>query len=204
MTDFFALLNEPRRPWLEPDSLKEKFLAISAEVHPDRVHSASDSEKLDAQQRYTELNSAYHRLRDPKDRLQHLLELELGAKPQQVQTIPADLMNLSMHVGQLCRETDSFLAEKARTSSPLLQVQLFERAQECIEKLSSMQQRINSQQAALLAELKAVDARWAESDRSDSAQHAPLLRRLEELYHLFGYFSRWQNQLQERIVQLSF
>jgi len=36
MTDYFALLDEPRRPWLDVSSLKQKFLARSSEVHPDR------------------------------------------------------------------------------------------------------------------------------------------------------------------------
>ena len=28
-------------------------------------------------------------------------------------------------------------------------------------------------------------------------------RKIEELYRLFGYFNRWQRQIQERVVQLS-
>ena len=79
MTDFFALLDEPRRPWLESELLKQKFLALSATVHPDRVHNLGDAERAAAQERYTELNAAYNCLREPKDRLHHLLQLELGA-----------------------------------------------------------------------------------------------------------------------------
>ena len=81
MTDCFALPAEPPRPWLDADALKAKFLARSAEVHPDRVHSAPEAERAAAQERYTALNAAFNTLREPKDRLQHLLELELGAKP---------------------------------------------------------------------------------------------------------------------------
>ena len=57
MTDNFALLNEPRLPWLDPDLLKEKFFPLSAPFHPDRIHNASDAEKLSANQRYAELSS---------------------------------------------------------------------------------------------------------------------------------------------------
>ena len=103
MTDHFALLNEPRRPWVDPDSLKQKFLALSAEVHPDRVHNSGDSEKQRAQERYTDLNAAYNCLREPKSRLQHLLELELGVKPGNVQSIPPDLMDVFLEVSQACR-----------------------------------------------------------------------------------------------------
>ena len=59
MTDYFALLNEPRRPWLDPDSLKKKFLALAAGIHPDRIHNADELEKAEANRRYAELNAAY-------------------------------------------------------------------------------------------------------------------------------------------------
>src|SRR5439155_5175499 len=160
MIDYFALLNEPRRPWLDPGSLKRKFLALSAKSHPDRVHNASAVEKRDAQQRYTELNAAYNCLRETKERLLHLLELERGEKPNQVQNIPPELMNLSLEVSGICRQTDAFLAEKAGVSSPVLKVQLFERGHEWTEKLMADQKRVNSWHEHLLAELKAIDASW--------------------------------------------
>src|SRR5256885_761912 len=111
MTDYFALLNEKRRPWINPDSLKQKFLALSSGVHPDRVHNSGESEKRKAQELYTNLNAAYNCLREPKSRLQHLLELEQGFKPANIETIPPDLMELFMEVSRVCREADAFLAE---------------------------------------------------------------------------------------------
>src|SRR5260370_36162164 len=95
MTDYFALLGEPRRPWLEPDSLKARFLALSAEAHPDRLHNAPEAQKQAANQQYAELNSAYRCLREPKERLQHLLELELRSKPEAVRPIAEATMGLS-------------------------------------------------------------------------------------------------------------
>ena len=92
------------------------------------------------------MNQAYHHLRNPKERLQHLLELETGTKPQQVQQVPTDLMEFFFQVGQLFKQTDSFLVEKAKTSSPLLQVQLFETAQDWTEKLNALQQQLNARQ----------------------------------------------------------
>ena len=41
MNDAFALLSEPRRPWLKAEALKQKFLSLSSEVYSARVHSAS-------------------------------------------------------------------------------------------------------------------------------------------------------------------
>jgi DnaJ-domain-containing protein 1 len=200
MSDYFLLLNEPRRPWLDGDSLRQKFLALSAEVHPDRVHNAAAAEKDAAQQRYTTLNAAYNCLRDHKDRLRHLLELELGEKPKDIQNIPPDLMDFFMEVSQLCRQTDSFLAEKNASTSPLIQVQMFERSQEWTEKLMTLQKTLNSRRDQLESELKMLDAGWNTAERQDAA----VLQRLEGMYRLFSYYARWGAQLQERIVQLAF
>ena len=134
MTDNFALLNEPRRPWLDPDPLKQKFLAQSANLHPDKIHSASEAEKSAAAKKFAELNAAYNCLAEPKSRLLHLLELELGAKPKDIQQIPAALADLFAEVATVCKSADHFLAEKTKATSPLLQVRLFERGQDWIEK----------------------------------------------------------------------
>jgi len=201
--DCFALLDQPRRPWLAPEALKQKFLALSAEVHPDRVHGASDEERRAAQQRYTQLNSAYNRLREPKERLLHLLELELGSKPPQVQSIPPDLMNRFMEVSGICREADGFLAEKAKTVSPLLQVQLFDRNHEFASKLLGLQKSLNAGQEELMAELRALDELWTQEPDAERKRDPNLLQRMQNLYRLFSYYSRWTSQIQERLLQLS-
>jgi len=200
MTDYFALLNEPRRPWLDVETLKQKFLGLSATVHPDRVHNLSEAERAAAQERYTELNTAYNCLREPKERLQHLFQLELGAPPKNTQRIPSDLMDLSLEVGKLCREADAFLAEKAKVTSPLLQVTFFERGQEFVDKLQPLRQRVNSLNDRLNEDLLQIDAAW----QSNATPRSALLQRLEELHRLFSYFARWNAQIQERVVRLSF
>lgn len=200
MSDYFALLDEPRRPWLDAEQLKEKFLTLSATVHPDRVHNLSESERAAAQERYTELNAAYQCLREPKERLHYLLELEHGAQPKDVQRIPSELMDLSLEIGQTCREADRLVAEKAKASSPLILVGLFERNQNFTDKLQGLRRRVNALNERLNEELKQIDAAW----QSDQESRAALLPRLEELYRLFSYFARWDAQLQERAVRLSF
>ena len=199
MTDYFALLNEPRRPWLDPDSLKQTFLALAASIHPDRTHNSGELEKAGANRRYAELNAAYHCLAEPKSRLRHLLELELGAKPKDVQQIPAPLADLFAEVATTCRNADTFLAEKGRTTSPLLQVQIFERAQEWIERLNLLQRKLNEWREKLTDRLKSLDEKW---NAADAAARGEILPKLEELYRLFGYFNRWNSQIQERAVRL--
>jgi hypothetical protein len=159
-----------------------------------------EAERAAAQERYTELNTAYNCLREPKERLLHLIQLELGALPKDIQRIPSDLMDLSLEVGKACREADVFLAEKAKATSPLLQVTFFERSQEFADKLQAIRQRVNSLSEQLTGELRKIDAAW----QSGAAPRNTLLQRLEELYRLFSYFARWTAQLQERVVRLSF
>ena len=200
MTDCFVLMSEPRRPWLEPGALKQKFLARCAGTHPDKSHSAGAGASADATQAFAELNAAYRCLAEPKSRLLHLLELELGAKPADIQRIPDALADLFAEVAMTCRSADGWLAEKARTTSPLLQVQLFEQGQEWVEKLQALKRKMAELHGQLTGELKAVDAQWISTAADLRREMMPTL---ENLYRRFGYFNRWNNQIQERVVQLS-
>ena len=200
VTDYFLLLDEPRRPWLDADLLKQKFFALSATVHPDKIHSAAEVEKNAAAKKFAELNAAYNCVAAPKSRLLHLLELELGAKPKDIQQIPNSLADAFAEVAAVCSDADHFLAEKNQTASPLLQVQFFERAQEWIKKLNALQKKLASLHDQLLADLKSLDSQWM---TGDSAVRRDLLEHLEKLYRLFSYFNRWNAQIQERIVQLT-
>src|SRR5204863_7159110 len=140
--------------------LKQKFQSLSNPVHPDRVHSATDSEKQSANTRYAELNAAYNTLREPRDRLLHLLELEIGAKPDDIQRIPPGTMDLFVEVGQLCRDIDAFMAERANVSSPLVKVQMFQRGMEWTDKLQSLQQRIVAKRDELAVERWTMNELW--------------------------------------------
>ena len=197
MFDYFALLDEPRRPWLDPELLKTKFLALSSKVHPDRVHHADEAERAAANSHYTEVNAAYNCLSELKDRLLHLLELERGVRPAALKNVPSETMDLFAEVAQLCREVDAFLTERNRTTSPMLKVQLFERGAEWTEKLKTVQQKLKMRHDELTQELKLMNRSWG------SPQNPKPLDRLEELYRHFSFLARWTEQLQERIVQLS-
>lgn len=197
MTDYFALLNEPRRPWGDAEGLKAKFLSRSAAVHPDRVHQASEGDKLAANQHYTELNAAYNCLREPRSRVRHLLELELGAKPSDLTNVPDDLMELFFSVGKAFREVDALLAEKGKATSPLLQVKFFERGQDWVEQLGALREKIAARRDGLVSELQGLDAGW------EAATPKPT-EALLRIWRLLSFYDRWLTQIQERVVQLSF
>jgi DnaJ-domain-containing protein 1 len=206
MLDNFALLHEPRRPWLETELLKQKFFTLSAGLHPDHVHDAGEVEKAAATRSFADLNAAWQCLREPKDRLGHLLELELGARPKNAQDVPAAAMDLFFEVGRLCREADVFLAAKSRTSSPLLKAQMFSQGMELTDGLNGLQQRIQGRRDELLGQLKEMNAAWEAASPPGSADRAAglSLDKLEGVYRMLSYIGRWTGQIQERVVQLSF
>lgn len=200
MMDYFDLLTEPRRPWLDTDRLRQKFLALASEAHPDRVHQSGSAEKEEVTRRYAQLNAAFLCLTEPKARLLHLLELELGSKPKDIQQIPPALADCFADIATQCRNADGFLAEKKQITSPLLQVDLFVRGQDWVEKLNGLQRNLREQREASVQAAQSLDTRWM---AADGAARRELLPALEELYRLFGYYNRWERQIQERIVQLS-
>ena len=205
MTDYFLLLNEPRRPWVDAEVLKIKFLALTGEIHPDRFHNASDAEKAVANTRYTELNAAYQTLRSTKDRLLHLITLETGGKPKEIQNIPAGAMELFVEVGQICKQLDYFLLEKGKMQSPIVKAQLFQRGLEWTDEVQSLQERLKEQQAVLEEELQLMNALWEKAPAPGEAERMPSLplARLEDIYRSFSYLNKWSSQLQERFTQLA-
>ena len=206
MTDFFALLNEPRRPWINPDSLKEKFLALSGNLHPDRVHNASEPEKQEAGRRYAELNSAFITLADPKTRLQHLLELERGGSLPKIQAVPSNLMDDFMRFGELLRQIDRFLMERDQVTSPMVKVQMFARGQEWTDTISDWRKFLNEVRDKLLVRLEAMNPPWDSAPATGSPERITTLpiAELEAIYQVFGFLAKWQNELRERMVRLAF
>jgi hypothetical protein len=204
-SDAFALLSEPRRPWLEPDALRARFLPLSTPVHPDRVHGASEAEKLAANTRYAELNAAYNTLREPRDRLLHLYELEAGTKPKDIQRIPPGTMDLFVEVGQTCRDADEFLKKKGEAKSPMLRLQLMPAGLEWVDQLQALQGRVNVKRDELISELRQMNAIWDAAPPVGSPERSAALplERLELIYRAMSYVARWTDQIQERLVQLA-
>jgi hypothetical protein len=205
MTDHFALLDEPRRPWLETVKLKEKFFALSSSVHPDRVHGESADAQAAAQRRFTALNAAFTCLREPKDRLRHLLELETGARPGAIQPVPETMMNLFFEVGKACRAADTFLAAKPAAISPMLQVERFTQAQTMADRLLGLQRQLAAQQEAVTDSLRSLNEAWALAPPPGDARRAAALGlpEIERAAQTLSYLTRWLAQMQERVVQLA-
>ncbi|MFM7214774.1 MAG: DnaJ family molecular chaperone [Verrucomicrobiota bacterium] len=203
--DAFALLNEPRRPWVDVDALKTRFLAISSAAHPDRFHGVPETERLAATARYSELNTAYGILREPRDRLLHLIELEAGGKPKDIQRIPPGTMDLFIEVGQGCREADEFLKAKSEATSPMLKLSRMREAMGWIDRFQQLQGRVNAQRDRLMETVRELNAAWDSAPPLGSPERSATLplEALEQTYRSFSYVERWTGQLQERLIQFA-
>lgn len=206
MVDNFALLNQPRRPWLDPEEIQARFVALSGELHPDRVHHLSAEERAIAHQRFTALNEACRCLREPRQRLRHLLELERGSLPPGTERLPSAGADFYFDLGQLCRQVDQFLGERSKVQSPLLKVRLFEEAMSWRTKLEKAQEELKGRLLGLEQALRDLNPIWdaaALKSVGERGQVLPL-ERLEQLYRESSFVGRWLDQVGERMVQLSF
>jgi hypothetical protein len=198
MTDFFSLLNEPRRPWVDTEALKAKFLVLSAEAHPDSFQNASPEIKAAAHERYTALNAAFAGLSETHHRLAHLLELETGNPGNDVRRIPSGTMDLFMDIGETCHSAGDFLARRVPTNSPALKGRRLAESLEWIDRLEKLQSCVDAKRDSLLGELRVLDKAW----NAPGANRLPI-ERLEDMARTFRYLALWTAQLQERITQLS-
>jgi curved DNA-binding protein CbpA len=190
MIDYFALLDQPRAPWLDPERLKQVYHQKTLHAHPD---TAPTSESANS---FAQLNEAYQVLQDPKRRLHHLLELDGRAPSSADQTVPRELHDLFPAIGVLAQQA-SVLLEKIRTASnalsrSLLKPQILEVQKETKELREKIQGLSNSS----LAQLRQIDSRWEKNPTDEIAA-------LSNLYFTFAYLTRWSAQLDELAFQLS-
>lgn len=191
MTDYFALFEQPRQPWLDPDDLKEKYHRLTLVSHPD-----ARSQTAAANATFAELNKGYRTLSEPAERVLHLLTLEGRAPETNIQLVPKKLEDLFLIIGTLNQEIDSLQERlagatsalgKSMLSPDLLSVQ--SRLKTCLDTLVYIQSKA-------LTELQQLNDVFV-SDRERA------LSRLTELYYEMSYLSRWMNQLEEKRFQLS-
>ncbi|MBM3847974.1 MAG: hypothetical protein FJ405_17020 [Verrucomicrobia bacterium] len=203
-SDHFLTLGEARRPWLEPQRLKQRFLELSQQYHPDRFHNAPAPERDSMQSRFTAINTAHQVLREPRDRLAHLLELETGSRPKDIQRMPSGAMDLFVEIGQACRAVDELLASRRQDASPLAKVGWIRDSREWVSKLGLLQQAVNHRQEAHTKTLQELNNSWEAADALTGAgrKSALPLEKLEEVYRGVSYAARWTAQIQQRVADL--
>ncbi len=186
MTDYFALLEQPRRPWLDLELLKQSYHRLSLNAHPDTGTAAASVSSAT-------LNDGYRTLENTKLRIQHLLALE-GAEPEPTHaTVPSDIADLFWDAGALSKEVDALLADAGRTTTGLAQSLLRRRVADLQRRATITVAKLDHLHDAALARLRAIDATW------DSHRDIDGLR---ELHQRFSYLTRWLDQFREKLFQL--
>jgi curved DNA-binding protein CbpA len=191
--DHFKRLGFIPRPWLEQDDIKQRFLDLSAELHPDK---ASPHEKLRAEHDFQSLNESFIILRDTRSRLHHFLELSGFPKQDHVQDVPSAALAFFSEIATITTSADSLLREKSAAVSPILKVQFAEKSMEQLDAIQHLQQRLG-------AAVQQIESRL----QSISAANPPdplILRTLAGDAAALGFFNRWQAQLNDRIAALTF
>ena len=189
MTDYFALLEQPRAPWLDPAALKEAYHQKTLERHPDTAAPDRESD-------FAELNEAYQVLQDPKRRLHHLVSLENGAPPSANQTIPQELQELFLAISALTQRANALLEKTGRASNALSRSLLKPQIVEMQKEVGGLREKVGTLDAAASAQLREMNSDWPH----DRAGQAAVL---SNLYLMFAYLGRWSEQLDELTFKLS-
>jgi curved DNA-binding protein CbpA len=188
MTDYFAVLQQPRRAWLDPEELQQKYQELTLAAHPDR---GPTEPSLD----FAEINEAYRVLSNPKQRLQHLLSLE-GHDPSAKRALPEELLKIFGKIGTFVQEIDRLLEKIGSANTALAKSLLRSEILNAQQRASELSHQLQKLYADALDELKRLDALWDERPRK-------LIEDFAKLYHRFAYLGRWMDQIRERQFQLS-
>lgn len=191
MPDYFALLGEQRRPWLDPERIKETFHRLSRDQHPDQQAAGDEVD-------FTALNVAQQTLRDTRSRLRHLLSLEYQeVSVSGPSVVPPALADLMFPIQSLLVQADAFLARKASAAGALSRAMLAGEGFVLQERAEEEFARLEEKLAALTEELQGFDAQSWDARPPETASI------LLGFYHGFAYLGRWTEQFRERLFQLA-
>lgn len=180
--DYFTFLGLPRKLNIDIAALEQRFRELSRQFHPDYFYNAPPTERRASLERSSYLNDAYRILRDPVQRLEYLLQLELPAASQRrdgevANTLPPVLLE---EFFELNEELDEI--REARSGG----------APEGVWKgrLERARQPIEAKQTAHNAKLGRLAARWdgLEGDAS-AADRNEILEAMRALVQERNYIS---------------
>jgi DnaJ-domain-containing protein 1 len=194
MTDLFALLDQRRRPWLDPEALRAAFHERTLRQHPDAQASCADGSSADAD--FARINEAFQTLSDPKLRLQHLLALAGHASTSRFDSVPANIADLFPAIAQVTQEATRVAEKAAGATSALSRSLLTGEIVQVRNRITALLATLTQLQAEADAELQQLDAAFTEEDEVAMAA-------LQRLYVRYSYLRRWMAQLEEHRTALA-
>lgn len=186
MTDYFAILDQPRRPWLEPDAVKAAFHRASAILHPDVPESGDAA-------RFAELNAAHSTLREPASRLRHLLELTAPETLATAAAPPGEFGDLFMQIAGARQRLDGFLKRRQKATSALARALLTGEEAGLRQELEAVLGSLEGAESAVLEEVQEMDREWSGNSSVEA---------LASFYRRLSYLARWLAQTREAVFTL--
>lgn len=173
--NYFQLFDLPASFDIDLTELGSRYLELQRSFHPDKFASSSERDKLLAVQRTANINDAYHSLKHPLLRAEHLLALR-GLKISNEQRSFTDPVFLMQQM-----ELREQLAEIKTADDP-------------DALIAEIEQQVQQQKKALLKQLaQALDAKIPEQDNVA----ADLIRKLKFFFKLQQELELIEQQLQD-------
>ncbi|MBI5197556.1 MAG: Fe-S protein assembly co-chaperone HscB [Nitrospirae bacterium] len=191
--DYFTLLGVERRPKIDEDRLRERFVALSQKVHPDR-HFNESTEIQEASLTHSSLaNRAYQTLKDPRERLKYLLSLETGAEVKETSKASMEILGFYMEAGDVCQEAET-LVKKGMDGRK-------EEAAHLIKKLGEFRSEARAHWLNAMKRLEEVDREWMVQTGEEGRKK--LLQKVELLANDLSYLTKLQVLIDQQILNLS-
>jgi hypothetical protein len=187
MPDHFAVLHQPRRPWLDEATLKDVFHEATARQHPGVVRDAGDGAAM--------LNAAYAVLRDPAARVRHLLELEWPQSVPKAASFPPDFADVFGKIAGIRQRAAEIYRKEATAQSLLARALLVGERTACREDVEATLAILSAARSTIEQDLRELDAGW---DRRDASTPG----RLSGIQQQLTFLAKWQAQLSEDLFRL--
>lgn len=203
--DYFTMLEEPTRPMLDENKLKETFRRLSPRLHPDHFQTKTAREKAAALQWASLLNKAYQTLRDPKLRIRYLISLKASVDPneeaEKTANITKETMQLFNEVREECSKADAFLGKVEKAASRILLASLLstESFQTHMQRLSELKEKIAKTRSVLLGRLKQYDEEWMKDPQGSKGK---LLEALKSVSDDVSFLDKFEALIEERLLSL--
>jgi molecular chaperone HscB len=189
-SDYFAMLQMPRKLWIAMGLLEQKFLQLSWKLHPDNFVNASPEEREISLRRSSELNDAYRTLRDPIARVEYLLAIE-GARRegQNKQQAPPELLEEVFELNESLDELREAKASGGNTAS-------------LKERLETAERNFEKKLAEVDGQLQAAAGEWdkAIDDNADESARKQVMTKLNELLNRRSYIRNLVISVQKELL----
>jgi hypothetical protein len=183
MTDYFALLDLDRRPFIADESLKNAYLRKSELIR-------AQTKEMDV---LSSINMAFRTLSNPAARTQHLLNLEFG--DARGGRLAPDIGAIFGAVADAVQMADRELGSLSVHSSALVRAMAYQKVDGVRDKLAEVEHELSNRESGLLLELQQLDVVWHENP-------VRCRDRLAQVALQLTFVQKWLSEVHERQIRL--